>query len=251
MYCLPSFAKKYATQYKETFARKILEETFKDLTFNPDAGISEAEFEANGIFCDWDIYSSSNFVSGKYKGVSFEYSDIRTENESTTRTSHFGSHTNYTPVFCGRWLVFDYNKSFRSSVKVLEKYFGDSFVYRSSSSEYEKISMENQTFNDKFHTLSTSEQDAFYLLTPQVMETLLKLEEAEKEHIVFFFNGNKLQIGLNNSKEAFSPGTLGIFKKINEEKTHENMVKDIQIILEFADSLQLNNDLFKAGSSDN
>lgn len=244
--------KKYENLFKETFARKILEESFEDVTFDPNRGISEADFAANGIFRQWDNYSSSNYVSGKYKGVFFEQSDVNAEVETTSSDSNGNSSTSHTPVFFGRWLIFDYNKSFRSTVKVLEKYFGDSFVYGFTSSfGYEKISMENQAFNAKFHTLSTSEQDAFYLLTPQIMETLLKLEAAEKGRIVFFFKGNRLQIGLNNMKDSFSVGFFGIFKKINEKEIHEKMFRDVRVIMDFADSLQLNNDLFKNNSSDN
>ena len=67
-----------------------------------------------------DIYSSNDYVEGKYKGILFRQSDVHIQNESTDSDGN----TTYTTVFRGRWMIFDFNKPFKANVEVAQKNFG-------------------------------------------------------------------------------------------------------------------------------
>ena len=59
---------------------------------------------------------------------------------------------------------------------------------------------------------------------------------------MFCFLNNKLHIAIDNRDDSFE---WNVFKPIDENKINEEITKDIELITNFVDDLDLNNDLFK------
>ena len=75
------------------------------------------------------------------------------------------------------------------------------------------------------------------------MERIQNLGKNSGGKILLCFVDNKLHIGLCNNKDSFEPPS--VFKKIDETKELEKVSRDMKIITNFIEELNLDNDLFK------
>ena len=190
-----------------------------------------------------DRYSSNDYISGKYKNINVMQADVHIEEERQTTDSDGGTDTTWVTLFKGRWMVFDFNKLFKANIQVRQKGFGNSQLSNwGSKIKYKKVMMEDQEFNNSFKTYAQDEHDAFYILTPSLMEKLKKLTSNISGKLLFCFVDNKLHIGIQNNKDSFEHS---IFNKINEEKVINEISQDIKLITNFVDELSLDNDLFR------
>ena len=186
-----------------------------------------------------DRYTSNDFISAKYKNINVVQADIHIEEEHETTDSDGTTTRTWVTIFKGRWMIFDFNKLFKANIQVSQKGFGNSKLSNwGSETKYKKVMMEDQAFNNTFRTYAQSEHDAFYILTPSLMEKIKKLTSNISGKLLFCFIDNKLHIGIQNNKDSFEHG---IFTKINEE----NVTKEIKLITNFVDELSLDNDLFR------
>ena len=67
---------RYTSAFRKYFVRNALKKVFTDLKYMPESGISRKAIEKTGMMHMGDIYSAEDFVSGKYKDISFRQSDI-------------------------------------------------------------------------------------------------------------------------------------------------------------------------------
>lgn len=236
-------AKEYKKTYKDYFVKKSLEKIFTDLKYLPDDGLNRSVIANTGMMDMGDVYSSNDYIEGKYKDINFVQADVHIEEEHTTTDSDGNTHTYYVTIFRGRWMIFDFNKQFKANVQVCEKGFGNNRFY--SKVKYEHIKMESLMFNKKFNVYAQNAHDAFYILTPSLMEKIQRLDERNTGKLLLCFINNQLHVGLYDGKDSFEPSFC--FKKINEEAELKKMSTDIEQITMFVDELQLDNDLFRKG----
>ena len=74
------------------------------------------------------------------------------------------------------------------------------------------------------------------------MEKIKTLTTNINGKVLFCFIDNKLHVGLQNNKDSCEHS---VFKKIDEKQIIENISKDIKLITNFVDELDLDNDLFR------
>ena len=213
------------------------------MIYDPEKGLDESIIRNTGMMYTGDRYSSNDYISGKYKNVNVVQADVHIEEELKTTDSDGFTTTTWITIFRGRWIIFDFNKYFKANIQVSQKGFGNSKLSNwGSKIKYKKVMMEDQAFNNTFRTYAQDEHDAFYILTPSLMEKIKKLTDNVSGKLIFCFIDNKLHIGIQNNKDSFEHG---IFTKINEEKVINEISQDIKLITNFVDELNLDNDLFR------
>lgn len=237
--------RKFILAYKEAFVLAALKTVFTDLVYHPDMGLSEGVIRNTGMMYMGDRFSSNDYLTGKYKGINVEQADIKIEEKHRTVDSNGHIHTTWITIFQGRWLVFDFNKNFKANVQVSQKGFLNSKVSNwGSKLKYQKIEMEDQAFNNEFRTFAQDEHEAFYILTPALMEKIRGLTSNVSGKLLFCFVDNKLHIGVKNNKDSFEHS---IFARVDPEKATDEISKDIKLITDFVNNLSLDNNLFKKG----
>lgn len=236
----------YQKGFKDYFVLSSLNQYFEELTYKPEQGMPYETIANTKMMNMGDRYHSNDYMKGKYKNICFEQADVHIEEEETTTDSDGHTTTSYVTIFKGRWMIFDFNKSFKANVQVSQKGFGNSKIqlhFGKKEQLYKKVSMESEEFNKKFKVYAQNEHDAFYILTPSLMERIERLEENNKGKLLLCFIENKLHIGLYDGKDSFEAGS--VFKAIDEEKVREEIEKDIKTITQFVDELNLDNTLFR------
>ena len=235
----------FTLAFKDKFVLSSLESVFTDLTYEPEKGLDEFIIRNTGMMYMGDRYSSNDYVSGKYKNISVIQSDVHIEEEHETTDSDGNTTTTWVTIFRGRWMIFDFNKLFKANIQVSQKGFGNSKISNwGSKLKYKRVKMEDQDFNNRFRIYAQNEHDAFYILTPSLMEKIKKLTDSIRGKLLFCFIDNKLHVGLQNNKDSFEHS---VFTKINVEKVTNEILQDIKLITNFVDELNLDNDLFRRG----
>jgi hypothetical protein len=232
----------YRENFKNEFVLKALQDTFTNLYYNPDNGIPYSVIAGTQMIYMGNRYYSEDYIGARYKDIKFEQSDVHIVEEHQTTNSKGNTTTTRIDIFKGRWMIFDFNKEFKANVQILQKGFVNLTVKRffvNNKEKFKKVSMESESFNKKFNVFAQDEHDAFYIITPFIMERIEKLEKQNKGKLLFCFIGNKLHIGISDGKDSFEPEN--VFKRIDEEK----ILKEIKGITQFVDELNLENDLFK------
>lgn len=230
--------KQFNNEFKHTFVEQALEQVFDHLTYDPTGGIDQSVIRP--MMNIGDAFHSNDYVSGTYKEVRFEQSDIHIEEEHRRTDKDGKTETEMETIFQGRWMIFDFNKQFKANIQVVGKQFRNGIIMRNRKTS--RVRLEDEAFHQMFSVFSDDEHEAFYVLTPHFMEKLKNISRQLDGTVMFCFVENKLHIAIHNNKDSFEHN---IFKVIDEEKIEQNIMKDIKTITEFVDALDLENTLFR------
>ncbi len=235
-------SKQYTLYFKENVVKNALCEVFDNVSFTPDAGIPWDVVSATGMINTGNRFNSNDLVTGTYKGVAFKQSDVLIEEETTDSEGNTSTST----IFMGRWMIFDFNKEFRCEMQMISKGFFASKrkggIFARKENKLNKLEFENEEFNKQFKVYAQNQEEAFYLITPQIMDALLKLRSESKAPLMLMFTGGVLHIALQNNKDAFE---AKIFGNNDPESEKERIVKDIRVITDFIDGMAMDRDIYK------
>ncbi len=230
--------KVYAKQFKRYIIEYGINHYFDNVTYRPDDGIDEYTVFSTGMIYKGNNFESEDLISGIYKGVPFTQSDIRIQKRQGN--SQYSKKVDY---FIGRWMIFRFNKNFVCNLQVIEKGLNAYKNGRDSFGEkLQKIELDDETFNKAFRTNCENQQEAYYILTPQMMRRMLDLKDNTTGQLMFCFLNNSLHIACNTGKNSFEPP---VFKKIDLQTIMDETYSDLSLITSFIDFLNLDNKLFK------
>ncbi|MDY2804799.1 MAG: DUF3137 domain-containing protein [Bacilli bacterium] len=231
---------KFNKEYKNIFVLSALTNNFENLTYDFEDGFSEQKIRETGMFNTCDRFTSNDYVSGNYKNIKFEQSDIHIQEEHEKTDADGNTSTYWETIFEGRLMIFDFNKNFMANMLVISNSFPMNALL--INGKLSKIKMEDTEFNKSFKVYSDLEHDAFYVLTPHFMEKMKKIYNELKCGIMFGFLDNKLYVAVDNREDSFE---YNVFEPIDEKEINNNITKDIKLITDFVNELNLDNDLFK------
>ena len=227
--------------YKQNIVVAALKEICTDVTFDYERGISREIIASTNMMNMGDTFYSNDYITGKYKNINFELSDVEIQEETTD--SDGDTHT-YT-LFKGQWYIFDFNKEFKANIKIKGKGFTNSNVivlFAKKEDKFKKVELEDTEFNKLYKVYAQNELDAFYILTPNMMTKIKEVGEKIHGKLLFCFIDNRLHIAVHNNKDLFE---ASIYKKINIEEAKQKTQEEISAITDFVNILSLDNDLFK------
>lgn len=225
--------------FKNIFVLKLLKDNFDNIVYDPDGGFNKYFIDDIGMLDTGDRYHSNDYISGVYKGIKFEQADIHIEEEHEEEDSDGNRRTVWETLFRGRLMIFDFNKKFKANIQVSSKYFdAESLPW---GKKFTRVKMEDVEFNKNFCVYTQSEHEAFYILTPHFMEKIKDVTNKLNCGVMFCFVDNRLHIAIDNNEDSFE---YNVFKPINEQEIEEDIIKDIKVITDFVNDLNLDNSLF-------
>ncbi|MBQ6841362.1 MAG: DUF3137 domain-containing protein [Bacilli bacterium] len=232
--------KHFHNEFKKIFVQSALSEVFDNLTYNHQDGISQDYMYEKGILTIGDIYTSNDYISGTYKSIKFDQSDVSIQIEVEVEDEEGNKTTEYETIFYGRYMIFDFNKKFKSNMVITNSH--SSALSRGKLFNSQPITLEDQEFNKSFAVFAQNEHEAFYILTPHFMNKIKNISNKLRSGLIFFFDDNKLHIAINNYDDSFEPN---LYEPIDEHKIKNAIKEDILLITDFVNDLALDNNLFK------
>lgn len=239
--------KKYLSIYREECVTQLLNDEFNYFEYHQNEGIDKNVVYDTRMMFEGNRFKSNNQIIGNYHGVNFIQADIkikRTRKLISAISLLFGAFVPTSDtLFKGKWILFEFNKKFSANFQVRDKWITNARVDNSIGHwNYKFIETENSAFNNKFLVYAYNPHDAFYVLTPRFMEKLLFLSKHIKGRIILCFVDNVLHVGVDNVKPSFR---YSIYKKVDQRRFKESLLKDVSVITSFIDELNLENDIFK------
>ncbi len=222
---IPGTHERYKVIYKELFVQEPLEKNFDDVFYAWRAGFDLETVNAFDLCKKGNQIESEDYVKAVYNGIGFEMAEVVLKDKYKSQRS--GENI----CFHGRMIVFDYQGKCVDGTRIYSKYF-----YRKPADTAfgkNKVEMESSRFNGIFDIYSEDAHDAFYLLTPDFMEVLERLQK-KYEGIGLRFYGNKVVAGFCEVNDAFDKNDW-IAKEVvypEEIEKVQGDIDDIKIIID-------------------
>lgn len=222
----------------------VLNEVFENVEYNAFGRIPSAQVKDAGMVFpfEYDSVRGSDYIKGTYKGLNVELSDV----ELCHVVSHYDEEMQQwrdeeQKVFMGQWLICDFGKELSGEVhlsanaKALRKQRRD-----------DSVEMENPAFNDRFLVTAADAQEAYYLLTPHMMEYILTAAgKAGGEVYMAFLRGGRLHIAVKTGRDFFELGK----SQANADGLRQKFLGELRWFTDIIDALRLENSLYRKETS--
>ncbi|OUO92764.1 DUF3137 domain-containing protein [Cloacibacillus sp. An23] len=173
---------------------------FSGLEYDSRSGFTWDELRGAAVVdCGQEKYfKSEDRLTGFYNGARFRISDV-TARKMTRR----GKKNELVEVFGGQLLCFSRTGGKESAglVQVFRKEF---FRDMGGPRAEHRIRTENARFNDEFNIYADDEHNAYYILTPPMMEKISFFAESAGGQVSLSFSGETLYVAVRR-RGMFSP----------------------------------------------
>lgn len=228
--CINSKSKTFSSFYKEEVVDEIIHAFCPNAAYSPNGGVSEDLFRNSGLFTSPDRYHTEDLIEGCLDKTSFICSEVHAE-ERKARTTKNGVQYYWEDIFKGFLFIADFHKEFQGETTILRNSF---FKVKMGAS---RVKMENPDFEKVFDVFSTNQIEARYLITPSMMERMLKLDSNFKKGITISFRNSAILVAIPDSKNRFE---ADVWSSLNDMSTLKSDFAVLQSLLEIVDELNLN-----------
>ncbi len=218
--------------YKQEIIARMVYAAHPSCSYQPEKGIAESLFVESGLSKGIpDRYHTEDLVQGKVDKTDFMFAEVHAEKRHVTTNGKGQTQTYYSTMFRGFLFVADFHKNFSGKTRVCRN------SLLKICWEGERVKLENPEFEDKFDVYSSDSVEARYLLSPIMMEQLLKLNYSFSDSLIASFYDSKILIALPNNTDHFEPS---IFRtNLNKEHIKEEF-NTICRLINIIDVLNLN-----------
>lgn len=216
--------------YKKEVVAEIIRAFCPGATFSPERGISESVFENCGLFASPDRYHAEDLIQGCLGKTSFSCSEVHAEERRTQATKNGVRHY-WVDIFRGFLFIADFHKDFQ----------GETVIRRNSLFKIgmgaSRVKMENPDFEKVFDVFSSNQVEARYLITPSMMERMLKLDSIFKGGITISFRHSTILVAIPDSKNRFE---ASVWTSLNDRSLVESDFALLRSLLAIVEELNLN-----------
>lgn len=228
--CVNNKSKIVSSFYKEQVVDEVIHAFCPDATFSPDSGIDENVFENSGLFISPDRYHAEDLIEGCLGKTSFVCSEVHAE-ERRARSTKNGVRYYWVDIFKGFLFIADFHKDFQGETTILRNSL---FKLKMGAS---RVKMENPEFEKAFDVFSTDQIEARYLITPSIMERMLKLDNNFRKGITISFRNSTILVAIPDSKNRFE---ADVWSSLNDMNILRSDFAILQSLLAIVDELNLN-----------
>lgn len=197
---------KYVAMYKKNVVSKIISFIEPDWKYELDAHIGALEYNSSRLFKQpYDIFSGNHLVTGVIDKTDFKSSML-----NTNYITRLGGREEIHTIFSGFFFHADFNKHFKGETFVTS---GDlksqAMTLSGISAGTSAVRLENLEFSKSFLVRSTNQIEARYILTPVIMEALLKIKKQYKLTSMFLsFVDKRVYCAMGIRCNIFEPGIV-------------------------------------------
>lgn len=219
---------------------EVLNEVFETVEYNPFGKISSITSAGMVFPFHYDKIRGSDYIKTTYRGLNIELSDIELINAEENTDAEGNVDRSENRVFRGQWLICDFGKELSGEVHISGKSKKSYGVSINGN-----VKMENERFNKRFFVSAQNPEEAYYILTPHMMEYILSMSEKSGGTVYMsFLRGGKLHIAVQTGRDFFELGG----GKVNIESLRDKFLTELHWFTSIIDELQLTDTLYKKES---
>lgn len=198
----------------------------------PGGVTSALKIQDAGLLPSWNRSEYEDHITGERNGISFEFFEAHLEQRRTSRGRNGRTQTRWVTVFRGQCLRFDFHKRFHGRTLVLR----DAGIMNrfGSVQDLQRARLESPNFEDTFEVYTSDQVEARYLLTPDLMQRLLDLENTFRgSGLRCAFVDGELRIALEGG-DLFEPGSM--FTPLDNPERIRELLDDFAAVFNLIDS---------------
>jgi hypothetical protein len=226
--------RKLATETKVMLIEPIASQFGMTFQIAPLTPSEINEMKQLGLVGGWDRASYEDRLDGTRGGAPFHFFEAHLEEKRTTTDSKGRTQTTWVTVFRGQCLAVKFMKPFNGVTKVYRD-AGVMNMFTGFGQKGQRVKLDDPVFEKSIEVYSSDQVEARYILTPDFMERLLKLEKT--------FEGRKLRCAFAEGqmllcvegKNLFEAGSM--YRKMDDMHRVHEMLTDFAAVFLLIDSM--------------
>lgn len=206
--------KKYVERFKNEVVREIVRAINPEWTYAPAQCITPTEYSQSQLFQHpYDRYRGDDLIQGAIEKTDFRCSELHTEYKTVTHDKDGKQQETWHTIFKGLFFHADFNKNIQGKTFVepdtAERLFGKFGQKLQASTKGRLVKLENPEFEKLFAVFSTDQIEARYILTPAIMEAMVRIHKQYKRKMYLSFTGTRVYVAMSFNKNLFEPKIMG------------------------------------------
>ena len=229
--------RKLSKQYKHIVVRRVVGALGHGLTYTPESRFTKQDFLDMDLFekrCEQ--WRAEDEICGQKNAVSYSIFEAK-----ATRTEGSGKNRRTVTIFRGIIARLDFNKHFRGHTVVVpdaeSKILGGLFGESESRRRKDIARLENVEFERMYSVYTTDQQECRYILTPKLMELILRAQETLGVPVRLSFHDNSVFMTVPQNVDRFEFGWFA--SKVSPEGVVGDLAEVVQIAERLVDVLDL------------
>ena len=185
----------------------------------------------------YNCADGSDHIKAAYNGLNIELGDIELI-EETEYTDNETGQTEKTrnTQFKGQWLTCDFGKELAGEVYISER------TKKTRRSLKSNVTMDNEQFDKRFCVRADDPQEAYYLLTPHMMEYITAMADKSGGTVYLsFLRSGKLHVAVQTGRDFFELGK----SNANVGELRQKFLGELRWFTDLVDTLRVEDTLYK------
>ena len=185
---------------------------------------------------DYNKATGSDHIKAVYNGLNIELSDIELINEEETTDADGNTERSSATFFKGQWLICDFGKELSGEVYISERGKKDRIKMNSN------VTMDNEQFSKRFCVRASDSQEAFYILTPHMMEYITAMADKIGCTVYMAFRRDgQMHVAVKTGRDFFELGK----SEANVEGLRQKFWGELRWFTDIIDTLRVEDTLYK------
>ena len=149
----------------------------------------------------YNCADGSDHIKAVYHGLNIELGDIELINESEVTDEEGRTETTKNTQFKGQWLTCDFGKELAGEVYISER------TKKTRRRLNSNVTMDNEQFDTRFCVRADDPQEAYYILTPHMMEYISTMADKSGGTVYLsFLRNGKMHVAVQSGRDFFELG---------------------------------------------
>lgn len=209
---------------------KIFSKLYPAWKYIPDKGMSENYYCGMNFLYSGNTFKSMDHIDGVTdNGTAFEYCEVDVKNINYVR-SKLTSRPIVERIWKGGILSISLNKEIHGHIVIIPKSWrrNGNFVFNNFKRDFfdcaKKIETDNVKFNKKFVVYTEDYEEAFYILTPKVLEGIMNLYKFYKKGPIINVQNDVFNVAIPKQNLLEPSGML--INKLKMKLSEEKLIKE-------------------------
>ena len=188
----------------------------------------------------YNCADGSDHIKAVYHGVNVELGDIELIDESEVTDEEGRTERTRNTQFKGQWLTCDFGKELAGEVYISER------TKKTRRSLKSNVTMDNEQFDKRFCVRADDPQEAYYILTPHMMEYIISIADKSGGSVYMsFLRDGKLHVAVQTGRDFFELGK----NNANVEELRQKFLGELRWFTDIVDTLRVEDTLYKKESN--
>lgn len=185
---------------------------------------------------DYNRATGSDHIKAVYNGLNIELSDIELINETEYTDEDGHTERSSTTHFKGQWLICDFGKELAGQVYISE------WGKKDRRSMKSNVTMDNEQFGKRFCVRADDPQEAYYILTPHMMEYITNMADKSGGTVYMsFLRDGKMHVAVKTGRDFFELGN----SNADVEVLRQKFLGELRWFTDMIDTLRVEDTLYK------